>query len=218
MTSYAMVINVSLCTGCSACSIACRDEFVGNDFLPYSAAQQETIHTFYPTFNYVPGQSWMKTNDVERGSYPFVKYAFVNEPCMQCQNAPCQAAATGGAVYTMANGIVIIDPTKSQGQTAVQSACPYVDASGQSRIYWNPISNTPQKCIFCAHLLAQGKSQPKCVDVCPTTAITFGDLSVPTSAVAVAVNSGQANRFIPNMVQSQGFTILVCPRLFLRDQ
>ena len=45
--------------------------------------------------------------------------------------------------------------------------------------------DTPQKCTFCAHLLDEGWKQPRCVEVCPTQALVFGDLDDPTSAVAL---------------------------------
>ena len=37
MTKYAMVVDVTKCNGCYNCFLACRDEYCGNDFSPYSA-------------------------------------------------------------------------------------------------------------------------------------------------------------------------------------
>jgi len=213
MTHFAMVVNVALCYGCMGCNIACRDEYVGNDHLPYSAAQQPAIHTFYPQFNYVPGQSWMALDQVERGSYPYVKNSWVHELCNQCANAPCVTAAENGAAYYLPDGIVIIDPTKSQGQTQIQSACPY------GRIYWNSVTNTPQKCTFCAHLLLEeGKTQPKCVDACPTTALTFGDLDNTSSAVYAMVKTGGAVPLHPEYGTQPRVYYLNLPTLMLAGQ
>ena len=196
MVRYGFVIDTTRCIGCSVCFSACKDEYVGNDFPPYSKSQPETQYGFYgqsatPDGTHpggawvIPGQSWIKDTWVEKGNYPTVSARFVYTPCMHCDNAPCIAAAQNNAVYKRPDGIVIIDPEKSTGQTAIMDACPY------NVIYWNDALNIPQKCTMCAHLIDQGKN-PKCVDVCPMNAITFGDLDDPNSAVAKAAKNAAA--------------------------
>ena len=190
MTRLGMLIRTEICHGCDTCLQACKDEFVGNDYLPYSAAQPETRYGFNPSQwpeqasmlqLYVQhGHTWMKDSEITLGKFPHVKSAFVYQPCHQCENAPCMKAATGGAVYRRNDGIVIIDPTSSQGQQAIVSACPY------GRVYWNSETNIPQKCTFCAHLVDQGKN-PKCVDACPVHAIFFGDLDDPNSEISTKI-------------------------------
>ncbi len=54
------------------------------------------------------------------------------------------------------------------------AACPY-----ENVIYFNDALNIAQKCTFCAHLLDDGWSEPRCVDACPTGAFTFGDEDDP---------------------------------------
>jgi len=44
-------------------------------------------------------------------------------------------------------------------------------------IYFNEGMLTAQKCTWCAHLLDQGWREPRCVDACPTGALTFGEES-----------------------------------------
>ena len=56
---------------------------------------------------------------------------------------------------------------KSKGQKDILSACPY-DA-----IWWNDELQIPQKCTLCAHLLDDGWAKPRCVQSCPTGAMTF---------------------------------------------
>ena len=48
-------------------------------------------------------------------------------------------------------------------------ACPY------DVIYFNNDLNISQKCAFYAHLLVKGWKEPRCVDVCPTDALIFGE-------------------------------------------
>jgi ferredoxin len=108
---------------------------------------------------------------------------------MHCDDAPCMKAATGGAIYKRSDGIVIIDPVKSVGQQQLVAACPY------GAIYWNETLNIPQKCTMCAHLLDAAKASPpadpgltvpRCVDVCPTGALGWGDDSDPAIQAKMA--------------------------------
>ena len=163
---YGMIIDITRCNGCYNCFLACRDEHCGNDYPGYSAAQPYS------------GQFWMRIIERERGQYPKVKVAYTCIPCMQCENAPCVEASLDGAVYRRADGIVIIDPEKAKGQRQIVDACPY------RVIYWNEEKNIAQKCTFCAHLLDQGWKEPRCVEVCPTQALVFGDLNDPDSEIS----------------------------------
>ncbi len=190
MTRYGMVIDTTICLGCENCVLACKDEFVGNDYSPYSLAQPDTQYGYGPIdFPSTPsqtlkpwvvnGQSWIATETMIQGTYPSLKGGYVSKPCMMCDNPPCQAAAKNGGVYTRDDGIVIIDPANSQGQNLAAS-CPY------GRIYWNSALGISQKCTFCAHLIDAGKN-PRCVDSCPFSAIKFGDLDDPKSTVSALV-------------------------------
>jgi tetrathionate reductase subunit B len=152
-----MVIDVTKCVNCYNCQIACKDEYTENDWLPYSQAQPET------------GQFWMNVQESMAGTVPKVRASYVAIPCMHCDNAPCVAAGTGGAVYKRPDGIVIIDPVKAVGQKQIVASCPY------GVIYWNDSLNIPQKCTMCAHLLDMGWTAPRCVEVCASYAISFGE-------------------------------------------
>jgi len=163
---YGIIVDVTRCNGCYNCFLACRDEHCGNDYPGYSAAQPYS------------GQFWMKIIERERGQYPKVKVAYTPIPCMQCENAPCVEASLNGAACRRADGIVIIDPQKAQGQKQIVNACPY------RVIYWNEEKNIPQKCTFCAHLLDQGWKEPRCVEVCPTKALVFGDVNDPNNEIS----------------------------------
>jgi Fe-S-cluster-containing dehydrogenase component len=166
MARLSILIDVTKCSGCYNCFLACRDEYYGNDYPTYSAAQ--------PLYE----QFWMQVKEVERGTYPKPKLSYIPTPCMHCESAPCMDAAKNEAVYRRADGIVIIDPEKSQGQAAIVNACPY------RVIYWNAEQQLPQKCTLCAHRLDEGEKQPRCVESCPTGALVFGDLDDPGGEIA----------------------------------
>jgi Fe-S-cluster-containing dehydrogenase component len=124
------------------------------------------------------GQQWINLVEVERGTYPKVKLNHVPVTCAQCDNPSCLKVSENGAVYQREDGIVMIDPEKSVGQKQIVNSCPY------RVIFWNEEKNVPQKCDMCAHLLDQGYKRPRCVEMCPTGCLTFGDLNDPNSEVS----------------------------------
>jgi tetrathionate reductase subunit B len=197
MARYGMVIDLTKCQGCFNCQIACKDEYVENDWPPYSAAQPDT------------GQFWMHVQERERGSYPWMKVAHIPQPCMQCDNPPCLAGSTGGAGYKRSDGIVIFDPVKSAGQKNMQAQCPY------GVVYWNDNLNIPQKCTFCAHLLDRGWTEPRCVQSCPIAAFTFGDLDDPNSDVAKLVAAGTAKPPNPEFATNPRVYYINLPKTFI---
>lgn len=166
MSKYSILIDVNKCTGCYNCFLSCRDEYYGNDYPSYSAAQP------------LNGQFWMQLEEIERGIYPKPKLSYIPKPCMHCENAPCIDAAKDGAVYRREDGIVIIDPEKAKGQKALVNACPY------RVIFWNEEKDIAQKCTMCAHRLDEGEKVPRCVESCPTEALVFGDLDDPNSEIS----------------------------------
>jgi tetrathionate reductase subunit B len=183
-----MIIDVDKCTGCDVCLKACKDEFVGNDYLPYSVAQPETSYGYGPNMTFgwpntpkasTPwvshGHLWMDVSEKTWGEYPKIKMRYFPKPCMQCDDPPC-LRASNGAIYKRTDGIVIIDPVKSRHQTQIVDSCPY------GKIYVNSERMIPQKCTFCAHLVDKG-GVPRCVEACPLEVIVFGDLDDPNSDV-----------------------------------
>ncbi len=155
MKKYSFVIDVAKCENCNNCFLSCKDEHCGNDWPGYSLSQP--LH----------GQRWMNISRRERGQFPLIDVAYLPKPCMHCDDAPCIAAAKNGAVYKRDDGIVLIDPEKAKGQKAIVGSCPY------GAIWWNEETQVAQKCTFCAHLLDKGWKVPRCVQVCPTGALSI---------------------------------------------
>ena len=154
----AFLVDVSICNGCYNCQIACKDEHCSNDWMPYAKPQPET------------GQFWMKLEEHIRGTVPKVKMHYVPVLCQHCADAACMKAAPE-AIYRREDGMVIIDPEKAKGNKAIVDSCPW------GVIYHNEELDLPQKCTGCAHLLDRGWKEPRCVDACPTGALTFGEES-----------------------------------------
>lgn len=153
----AFVIDVSKCNGCHNCQLACKDEYVGNDWAPYSRPQPQL------------GQFWCRVDEHVEGTVPKVKIHYVSRLCNHCENAACMAACPAGAIVRREDGLVLIDPAKCTGCGACREACPY------DVIYYNEELGICQKCTGCAHLLDAGYRLPRCVENCPTDALVFGE-------------------------------------------
>jgi Fe-S-cluster-containing dehydrogenase component len=200
MPRYSILIDVSKCSGCHNCFLACRDEYYDNDYPKYSAAQP------------LDGQFWMQVKEIERGSYPNPKVSYIPTPCMHCASAPCMDAAKDGAVYRRDDGIVIIDPEKAKGQDAIAAACPY------GVIFWNADAQLPQKCTMCAHRLDEGEKTPRCVESCPTGALVFGDLDDPKSEIAKLAANADIEELRPEFNADPLVKYLGLPKRFVAGE
>jgi Fe-S-cluster-containing dehydrogenase component len=147
-----LIVDVARCDNCRLCFLAVKDEYIGNDFPGYSAAQ--------PT----QGHNWLEIRRKERGAYPMVEARFMPVMCNHCDAAPCIEAARGQAVRKRPDGIVIIDPERSKGQKQIAEACPY------GAICWNDDEQIPQAWTFDAHLLDGGWTRTRGEQACPAQA------------------------------------------------
>lgn len=154
MPRYSMAIDVDRCTGCHACSVACKVE---ND-VPLGSFRTKVYY-------------W------DQGKFPRVRRNFLPVLCMHCADAPCLTACPTKSITRGANGIVSINTATCTGNGDCQEACPY------GAIYLDPDTNRADKCDFCAHRLEAGL-EPACVETCPGGTLIFGDLDDPKSAIS----------------------------------
>jgi Fe-S-cluster-containing dehydrogenase component len=152
MKKWNLVIDVAKCSNCHNCSLAVKDEHIGNDFPGYAAPQPKH------------GHDWIKIERCVRGEGAMVDAAYLPTMCNHCDDAPCIKAAPD-VVRKREDGIVLIDPQKARGRRDIVDACPY------GAIWWNEELQLPQAWIFDAHLFDQGWKEPRCAQSCPTAAI-----------------------------------------------
>ncbi len=155
MKKWAFIIDVARCENCHNCFLACKDEHVGNDWPGYGEAQPGK------------GPAWITIEGIERGRFPLIDVAYLPLPCMHCDDAPCMRAAHDEVIYKRPDGIVIIDAAKAKNRHDLVDACPY------GAIKWNDEKGLPQKCTLCAHLIDEGWTKSRCVQACPTGALTL---------------------------------------------
>jgi len=153
MKKWNLVIDVAQCFSCNACSMACHDEYHGNEF-PGVAAEMPRL-----------GHRWIEIRQRESGTFPVVEVSYLPVTCNHCDNPPCMKAARDGAIVKRADGIVIIVPERAKGQRQLVEACPY------GAIWWNEEKQLPQAWPFDAHLLDAGWTQTRGAQVCPTRAM-----------------------------------------------
>ncbi len=179
MKNWYLIIDVEKCENCNNCFLACKDEHVWNEWPGYAAPQP--IH----------GQKWMDIRSKERGQYPFIDVAYMPVPCMHCDDAPCIRATKNGEIYKRTDGIVIIDPVKAKGKKSILAACPY------GAIWWNEELELPQKCTLCAHLLDNGWDKTRCVQSCPTGALSL--LKVEPAEMQKIISDERLEAFLPEL-------------------
>ena len=104
MKKWNLIIDVDNCTNCNMCTLASKDEHVGNAFPGYSAEMPKR------------GAEWIKIEKKERGQTPMIDIGYVPTMCQHCDDAPCMKVAKNNAITKRNDGIIIIDPEKSKGQ------------------------------------------------------------------------------------------------------
>jgi len=184
------IFNADHCNGCLNCQFACKDEHVDNDWMPYSRSQP------------MSGHFWIGIDEKTRGTVPKVKVSCIVRMCQHCDNAPC-IQAQPDAVSKREDGLVLIDPISSKGKKELVDSCPY------NAIFYNESLDIPQKCTGCAHLLDNGWSIPRCVDVCPTDALRFGEEDEFPEEIA------QAELLIPGSPTQPRVYYLNMPKRFI---
>lgn len=100
--SIGFYFDMTRCTGCRACQVACKDKNrleVGNIF--------RNAHTF------------------SVGSFPSVKAYSISVSCNHCEKPACFAACPSGAIEKRDDGAVVINKETCIGDGSCVEACPY---------------------------------------------------------------------------------------------
>ena len=164
---WGMLIDLRKCTGCQACTVACKFE---------NNVPQGVFRTWTP--------------DVELGTYPLVRRAFLPRLCNHCERPSCVGVCPAGATWQRRDGVVEIDYDLCIGCGACVNACPY-DAR-----FMDPTTNTAGKCNFCSQRIDQGLL-PACVETCIGGARQFADLNDPNDPATRQILTGEVQQLKP---------------------
>jgi hypothetical protein len=84
MSKWNLIVDVPLCENCHNCTLAAKDEHVGNDFPGYAAPMPKR------------GHDWIRIERKVRGSAPMVDAVYLPKMCNHCDDAMrAQAQAEG---------------------------------------------------------------------------------------------------------------------------
>jgi molybdopterin-containing oxidoreductase family iron-sulfur binding subunit len=167
-----MVVDLKRCVGCNACVVACKSEHNTPNGILFTTVLEKEI-----------------------GKFPHVNRVFVPVLCNHCETPTCAEVCPTKATHKRADGIVAIDYDKCIGCCACIEHCPYhvrtlvrdnrmLYPDGQT-VFEKPVhtripNKVATKCDLCYPRVDEGLP-PACVEVCPTSARVFGDLSDPAS-------------------------------------
>jgi len=178
VTRVGFFTDTSVCIGCKACEVACkewnripesRQGFTGQSY-------DNTIDLGANTWRHVAFVEQPKEVPVAPGnglaSYQdgdALRWLMASDVCKHCTHAACLDVCPTGALFRTEFGTVVVQEDVCNGCGYCVPACPFgvLDKREDDGRVW--------KCTLCYDRLKDDK-EPACAQACPTNSIQFGEL------------------------------------------
>lgn len=184
----AFFTDTSLCIGCKACQVACKQW----NMLPGDAPHLSG-HSYDNTLR-LSAHDWRHVKFIEQikedatpNNRHNLFWLMASDSCKHCADAACLRACPTGALMHTEYGTVYAQSDICNGCASCVAACPF------GVITRNEASGHSHKCAFCLDRL-RDNLVPACAHTCPSGSIRFGTLeamrSLATERLAVLHGQG----------------------------
>jgi formate dehydrogenase iron-sulfur subunit len=187
MPISAFLTDASVCIGCKACEVACKEwNHIPDDGFEWSGQSYDNTHA-------LGASTWRHVLFLEEKQpmgpqlagieEPF-RWQFLSDVCKHCENAGCLEACPTGAIIRTELESVYVQHDVCNGCGYCVVSCPFgvVDKSHEV--------GTAFKCTFCYDRQRDGL-MPACAKACPTQSIRFGELEALRREAQVRVKDLQ---------------------------
>jgi formate dehydrogenase iron-sulfur subunit len=171
MSVTAFLTDSTLCIGCKACEVACKEwNQIPEDGLVWTGNS-------YDNTSALGHSTWRHVKFVENEPQPgkggnapeIASWTFSSDVCKHCEVAGCLEACPTGSIVRTEFGGVFVQPDICNGCSYCVVACPF------GVIQKNEADGRAFKCTFCYDRQLEGLT-PACAKACPTESIRFGEI------------------------------------------
>jgi formate dehydrogenase iron-sulfur subunit len=167
--AYGFFTDTSVCIGCKACEVACKEwnQLPDHDVGFLGQSLDNTGELNGSTWRHV--QILDNVPDETMGEGNGKAFLLMSDVCKHCQHASCMDVCPTGAIIRTEFDTVFIQEDVCNGCRNCIAACPY------DVINIDEERDVARKCTLCYDRL-QGGMEPACAKACPTDSIQFGPL------------------------------------------
>lgn len=171
MTTMGFFTDTTVCIGCKACEVACKEwnELPDDGFVFSGLSYDNTVSLGASTWRHVAFiERPVPLGDQETGLGDF-SWLLMSDVCKHCQSAACLEVCPTGSIIRTEFDSVFVQPDVCNGCGMCVVACPFgvIDRREDDGRAW--------KCTLCYDRQKDGMT-PACAKACPTDAIQFGEL------------------------------------------